>query len=397
MCVILPVDHLSCSHTVAVWHHCQRAPKTKLLGPAPCGRIRQHTRPILTRKLCHNCGGPRLLNFRKSIDIGRIKEEESNPPDSGYSTTRESLDSTPSDKSNHSESITEEEEETEDARLAQSRQSGTSDQENLFRRDPAYRPHIYRNGHWTPRRGSEISSSTRSKRTSTVSRSIYSEAGSEVSEFEDSLGKARSSDWPKSPTGIHLHPGSHLLKLRFSGNQDSNNSFPDSPQEEQEYWDTEDTPTITQTSYLDTAPNDSDDSEHSNSNSVTNFNSDDSDSASNYSTSSQAQLSDAEDEQGAPNANANANTTDDPKRHNGHPGDENAEPSPSPFAADRYAVIMATTAKMGRASRISFHGPQLRVLDSEGQSKAGARGGGLAGKGIGRGKGGMVLAVPAGD
>lgn len=67
MCIILPVDHITCTHTIAIWQHCVNAPKTKRHSLAPCQRIRQHARPILTRKLCINCGGPRFFARRGGI------------------------------------------------------------------------------------------------------------------------------------------------------------------------------------------------------------------------------------------------------------------------------------------------------------------------------------------
>lgn len=91
MCVILPVDHIPCTHTVAIWQHCINAPRSKAYGLGPCQRVRQHARPIVTRKLCINCGGPRFfarrggLAERGSGSNGTIAEEEgSDEIDSGY-------------------------------------------------------------------------------------------------------------------------------------------------------------------------------------------------------------------------------------------------------------------------------------------------------------------------
>ncbi|KAF2180259.1 hypothetical protein K469DRAFT_291645 [Zopfia rhizophila CBS 207.26] len=82
MCTIIPIDHLSCTHTVAIWHHCRKAPRTKLFGPAPCGRIKQHSRPIMTKKLCYNCGGPRIFPTKsmKYMTMGMLNDGI----DSGY-------------------------------------------------------------------------------------------------------------------------------------------------------------------------------------------------------------------------------------------------------------------------------------------------------------------------
>ncbi|KAF1961147.1 hypothetical protein CC80DRAFT_230926 [Byssothecium circinans] len=51
MCVVLPVDHTPCSHTVAIWQYCIHAFRS-FSGLKPCSRVRQHPRPILTRKMC---------------------------------------------------------------------------------------------------------------------------------------------------------------------------------------------------------------------------------------------------------------------------------------------------------------------------------------------------------
>ncbi|KAF2640881.1 hypothetical protein P280DRAFT_370187, partial [Massarina eburnea CBS 473.64] len=90
MCVVLPVDHVPCSHTVAIWQHCIHALRS-CAGLKPCSRIRQHARPILTRKLCIHCGGPRYFARRGGIaERGNgsraiaEKKELGSPYDSGY-------------------------------------------------------------------------------------------------------------------------------------------------------------------------------------------------------------------------------------------------------------------------------------------------------------------------
>ncbi|KAF2243197.1 hypothetical protein BU26DRAFT_404703, partial [Trematosphaeria pertusa] len=96
MCIILPVDHIPCTHTVAIWQHCIDAPRSRRDGLKPCSRIRQAARPILTRKLCFNCGGPRYFARRGGVAergngspvIPEVDEEEKDehnePYDSGY-------------------------------------------------------------------------------------------------------------------------------------------------------------------------------------------------------------------------------------------------------------------------------------------------------------------------
>lgn len=94
MCIIIPIDHMLCSHTVAIWQHCANAPRS-VFGHKPCSHIRQHGRPILTRKICHNCGGPRFFARRGGLAargsgssvLGRVKEQHedlSEQYDSGY-------------------------------------------------------------------------------------------------------------------------------------------------------------------------------------------------------------------------------------------------------------------------------------------------------------------------
>lgn len=94
MCVIIPIDHTPCTHTVALWQHCANAPRS-VFGHKPCSHIRQHGRPILTRKLCHNCGGPRYFARRGGLaargsgssmldEVKEQKEEQGDQYDSGY-------------------------------------------------------------------------------------------------------------------------------------------------------------------------------------------------------------------------------------------------------------------------------------------------------------------------
>ncbi|KAF1966875.1 hypothetical protein BU23DRAFT_573694 [Bimuria novae-zelandiae CBS 107.79] len=94
MCIIIPIDHASCAHTVALWQHCANAPRS-MFGHKPCPHIRQHGRPILTRKLCHNCGGPRYFARRGGLaargsgssvlgELKEQKEDHGDQYDSGY-------------------------------------------------------------------------------------------------------------------------------------------------------------------------------------------------------------------------------------------------------------------------------------------------------------------------
>ncbi|KAF2744588.1 hypothetical protein M011DRAFT_460870 [Sporormia fimetaria CBS 119925] len=76
MCILLPIDHLACTHTVTLFQHCLLARRSKTRGLCPCQRVRQHQRPIVTRKLCINCGGPRVFGGRGGVGKLRGVEEE---------------------------------------------------------------------------------------------------------------------------------------------------------------------------------------------------------------------------------------------------------------------------------------------------------------------------------
>ncbi|KAF2443642.1 hypothetical protein P171DRAFT_432852 [Karstenula rhodostoma CBS 690.94] len=93
MCIIIPIDHTPCDHTIAIWQHCANAPRS-VFGHKPCSHIRQHGRPIITRKMCHNCGGPRFFARRGGLAargsgsgssmLGQVKEDMNEQYDSGY-------------------------------------------------------------------------------------------------------------------------------------------------------------------------------------------------------------------------------------------------------------------------------------------------------------------------
>lgn len=92
MCIAVPVDHARCNHTIALWQHCANALRS-LSGLKPCSRVRQHTRPILIRKLCIHCGGPRHFTRRGGIAARGTgsnampkKVEWASPYDSGYAS-----------------------------------------------------------------------------------------------------------------------------------------------------------------------------------------------------------------------------------------------------------------------------------------------------------------------
>ncbi|KAF2016633.1 hypothetical protein BU24DRAFT_409721 [Aaosphaeria arxii CBS 175.79] len=110
MCIILPVDHIVCTHTVAVWQHCINAPRSKAYGLKPCGKIRQHSRPIVTRKKCPHCGGPRFFARR-----GGLAERGRGSPEPLTSVEeKEERRSMDEDSGYHSEAIIEEDEDVTD-------------------------------------------------------------------------------------------------------------------------------------------------------------------------------------------------------------------------------------------------------------------------------------------
>lgn len=93
MCIIVPVDHVPCTHTIAIWQHCVNAPRSKTNGEFElCSNIRQHARPIVTRKLCFHCGGSRYFARRGGIaERGRGSgswelRRENDGEDSGYAS-----------------------------------------------------------------------------------------------------------------------------------------------------------------------------------------------------------------------------------------------------------------------------------------------------------------------
>lgn len=93
MCIIVSIDHTPCDHTTAMWQHCPNAPRS-VFGHKPCSHVRQQGRPIITRKTCHNCGGPRFFARRGGLAargsgsassmLSQVKEDLNEQYDSGY-------------------------------------------------------------------------------------------------------------------------------------------------------------------------------------------------------------------------------------------------------------------------------------------------------------------------
>ncbi|KAF2264267.1 hypothetical protein CC78DRAFT_246023 [Lojkania enalia] len=209
MCIILPVDHLPCTHTVAIFQHCVDAPRSRLRGLGPCSKVRQHSRPIITRKLCINCGGPRYFARRGGIAERGVsglqlrKRGGSDPNDSGY----------------HSDIIEEEEEEdiaseTTDSAISPRASVARTSWKPLHRHnystdsffpDPHRLSLLAKRSSWKPNLKHELSrvhSGTFYRPESTASEKSLG------SQFEDAIGRARKSQWPLLDTSDALiRPG----------------------------------------------------------------------------------------------------------------------------------------------------------------------------------------------
>lgn len=95
MCVIIPIDHIACTHTVAVWQHCPKAPKSPYRSKrVACPKVRQHPRPILTRKRCFNCGGPRVFQRVLATQRDSLVSNSSNSTSTTTTTDEGSRGST---------------------------------------------------------------------------------------------------------------------------------------------------------------------------------------------------------------------------------------------------------------------------------------------------------------
>ncbi|KAH7393049.1 hypothetical protein BKA66DRAFT_319733 [Pyrenochaeta sp. MPI-SDFR-AT-0127] len=97
MCIVLPIRHISCTHTIFIWQHCVDATRFGMDGQTPCCNVQQNGQTILTRKVCENCGGERYFVRRGGIaergngsssstleDRGTYDQEDAH--DSGYNS-----------------------------------------------------------------------------------------------------------------------------------------------------------------------------------------------------------------------------------------------------------------------------------------------------------------------
>ncbi|KAF2033517.1 hypothetical protein EK21DRAFT_38568, partial [Setomelanomma holmii] len=108
MCIILPVSHISCSHTISIWQHCSDATPSGRGDMRPCQDVRFHERPILTRKLCEDCNGPGYFARRGGVAERGYGNPET-PPEAYANAKEEDADDS-GDSGYHSDVIHEEDE-----------------------------------------------------------------------------------------------------------------------------------------------------------------------------------------------------------------------------------------------------------------------------------------------
>ncbi|KAF1944886.1 hypothetical protein EJ02DRAFT_301345, partial [Clathrospora elynae] len=147
MCIILPVNHIPCTHTVFIWQHCIDATQTRIHGLQLCRNVQQHDRAILSRKPCENCGGHRFFARRGGVaERGSGSAEKDERLDD-----EEADDSGAYDSGYHSDNIYEEDEATdlEDTPLSP-RATTPLRMWAKQRTPPCQRPSLKRNPSWKP-------------------------------------------------------------------------------------------------------------------------------------------------------------------------------------------------------------------------------------------------------
>ncbi|KAF2736877.1 hypothetical protein EJ04DRAFT_144437 [Polyplosphaeria fusca] len=230
MCIIIPVDHLSCSHTVAIWHHCKLATRSIVGGWEPCTRIRQHGRPILTRKVCINCGGPKIFPKRGGMaeqdgcTSSPEKEESADQYDSGYHSDIMEEDeddlSVPHDCTMYPPAWT----------PIYKRRKCQPEQQNIPRSVPSTYHHTRTSSSMSNTSSRRTSWRPNLKRESLPSHSNpvpqRDSSGSELSRFEDALGLARRSAWPSAESSAFSTP---LVQATFTKRNGSTLLHPSPP------------------------------------------------------------------------------------------------------------------------------------------------------------------------
>jgi hypothetical protein len=105
MCIILPVSHIPCTHTIAIWQHCIEATRSGIDGVKPCWNVQQHEQAVITRKLCEECSGQRFFARR-----GGVAERGNGSPSTAAKTNAKAKDDDADDSGYHSDVIHEEDE-----------------------------------------------------------------------------------------------------------------------------------------------------------------------------------------------------------------------------------------------------------------------------------------------
>ncbi|KAH7412178.1 hypothetical protein DE146DRAFT_596363, partial [Phaeosphaeria sp. MPI-PUGE-AT-0046c] len=107
MCIILPISHIPCTHTTAIWQHCINATRCGSDALQPCSDVKQHEKAVLTRRPCEDCSSQRNLARRGGVaergNGGPITSSESD-------LKTNDLDDDADDSGYHSDVILEEDE-----------------------------------------------------------------------------------------------------------------------------------------------------------------------------------------------------------------------------------------------------------------------------------------------
>ncbi|KAF1918001.1 hypothetical protein BDU57DRAFT_418179, partial [Ampelomyces quisqualis] len=108
MCIILPVSHIACTHTIAIWQHCIDATRYGQDGIKSCWNVKQHEYAVVTRRPCENCSGQRYFVRRGGV-ADRGNGSPITPP-SDLDTKSYGEDDDGDDSGYHSDVIHEEDE-----------------------------------------------------------------------------------------------------------------------------------------------------------------------------------------------------------------------------------------------------------------------------------------------
>jgi hypothetical protein len=106
MCIILPVSHIPCTHTIAIWQHCIDATRSGQDGVKPCWNVKQHEQAVLTRRPCEDCSGQRYFARRGGV----AERGHGSPIIAPEGSTKTNGDDDADDSGYHSDVIHEEDE-----------------------------------------------------------------------------------------------------------------------------------------------------------------------------------------------------------------------------------------------------------------------------------------------